>query len=115
MALERETAMKALACLLLLLAAPAAQAQMYKCTEGGKTRYSDKPITDCKNVQVKGQANVSASPAPTRRAQVSKEQAEFDYRCSQLRRDYGAAQRSPDSPARDQRLESMRSDYAACR
>jgi hypothetical protein len=25
------------------------QAQMYKCTEGGKTRYSDKPITDCKS------------------------------------------------------------------
>lgn len=35
--------------LALLLAAPAAQAQMYKCTEGGKTRFSDKPFTDCKS------------------------------------------------------------------
>ena len=43
-----ENAVRTLAWLILVLVAPAAQAQMYKCTEGGKTRYSDKPITDCK-------------------------------------------------------------------
>ena len=50
--------MRLAACLLLLLAAPVAQAQMYKCTEGGKTRYSDKPITDCKS------ATTLKSPTP---------------------------------------------------
>jgi hypothetical protein len=43
--------MRILAWLLFLAAAPAAQAQMYKCTEGGKTRYSDKPIPDCKDAR----------------------------------------------------------------
>ena len=50
--------MRLAACLLLLLAAPVVQAQMYKCTEGGKTRYSDKPITDCKSA-----TTVAAPPA----------------------------------------------------
>jgi hypothetical protein len=41
--------MKALA-LALLLVVPAAHAQMYKCVDpSGKTRYSDKPIADCKS------------------------------------------------------------------
>jgi hypothetical protein len=51
--------MRLAACLLLLLAAPVVQAQMYKCTEGGKTRYSDKPITDCKS------ATTITSPTPS--------------------------------------------------
>jgi hypothetical protein len=51
--------MRAVACLLLLLAVPAAQAQTYKCVDpSGKTRYSDKPITDCKN------ARTITTPAP---------------------------------------------------
>jgi hypothetical protein len=50
--------MKSLA-LALLLAVPAAHAQMYKCTEGGKTRYSDKPITDCKST-----STIKAPPPP---------------------------------------------------
>src|SRR5436190_19439497 len=34
----------------LLLAAPPAQAQMYKCVDArGKTQYSDRPIPGCKN------------------------------------------------------------------
>jgi len=34
----------------LLLAAPPAQAQMYKCVDArGKTQYSDKPIPGCKS------------------------------------------------------------------
>lgn len=109
--------MRSLACLLLLLAAPAVQAQMYKCTEGGKTRYSDKPITDCRNVEVKGQANTYAgTPTPAaRRNPVTKEQAEFDNKCGNLRREYTALQRAPDTAQREQRLQEMRADYAACR
>jgi hypothetical protein len=108
--------MRILACLILLLAAPAAQAQMYKCTEGGRTRYSDKPITDCKNVEVKGKANTYAgTPTPVRRrGQVSKEQVQHDSRCTQLQREHAALQRSPDSAAREQRLQSMRSEFAGC-
>ena len=108
--------MRALACVLLLLAAPA-HAQMYKCTEGGKTRYSDKPITDCKNVEVKGQANTAVStptPGARRAGPISQKQQEFDNRCAQLRREHKALQRSPDSPARDQRLEAMQREYNAC-
>ena len=41
--------MRHLACLLMLLAPAVHAQQMYKCTEAGKTRYSDKPITDCKS------------------------------------------------------------------
>jgi Domain of unknown function (DUF4124) len=55
--------MKLLA-LALLLAVPAAQAQMYKCTEGGKTRYSDKPITDCKSASTIAAPPTSSAPAP---------------------------------------------------
>ena len=109
--------MRALACLLLLLAASAAQAQMYKCTDGGKTRYSDKPITDCKNTEVKGQANTYAgTPTPAaRRNQVTKGQVEFDNKCANLRRENSALQRAPDSPQREQRLQDMSADYRACR
>ena len=109
--------MRALACLLLLLAAPVVQAQMYKCTEGGKTRYSDKPITDCKNVEVKGQANTYAgTPTPAgRRNQPTKERVEFDNKCATLRREHTALQRAPDTPQREQRMQEMRADYTACR
>ena len=53
--------MRTLACLMLLVVAPYAQAQMYKCTDGGKTRFSDKPFTDCKSNQVTG---APSAPAP---------------------------------------------------
>ena len=53
------TVMKSLIYLVLLFAAPAVQAQMYKCTEGGKTRYSDKPIADCKSA-----TTIAAPPPP---------------------------------------------------
>jgi hypothetical protein len=109
--------MRTLACLMLLLAAPAVHAQMYKCTEGGRTRYSDKPITDCKNTQVKAQTNTAVAPpaaAPARRAQVTKAQAEFDHRCAQMRRDHAQLRRSPDSATRDQRLEELSKASAGC-
>lgn len=110
--------MRALACLLLLLAAPAVHAQIYKCTEGGKTRFSDKPITDCKtSTEVKGQANTYAGTptAPARRNEVTKQQAEFDNKCATLRREHQALQRAPETPEREQRMQEMRGDYAACR
>ena len=53
-----------LACLLLIVA-PAVQAQMYKCTEGGKTRFSDKPFTDCKSQSVQGE--IKPPPEPVAR------------------------------------------------
>jgi hypothetical protein len=129
--------MRTLTCLLLLLAAPFAQAQMYKCTDGGKTRFSDKPFTDCKSNQVTGAPSapvVAPSPSATAPKQaagapkpaskskhvakvnpVTRQQQDFDNRCAQIRRDYSATQRAPDTAQRDQRLESMRAGYSACR
>lgn len=108
--------MRSLLFAVLLLAVPAAQAQMYKCTEGGKTRYSDKPITDCKNVEVRGQPNTYAGePAPSRPGRTSKERMEFDNKCSNLRQEQSRLQRAPDGPEREKRMQDMRVDYAACR
>lgn len=107
--------MKILACLLLLLAAPAAQAQMYKCTEGGKTRYSDKPISDCKNAEVKQKANTYAGErTEPARNKVSKEAVERDSKCANLRREHARLRKGPDTAERDQRLDEMRSSYRAC-
>jgi len=119
-------AMRAVACLLLLLAAPAVHAQIYKCTEGGKTRFSDKPIADCKNQSVQGEVKAPVeepprAPAgkkgqePKAKVQVSKERVEFDRKCATLRQEHARLQRGPDDAAREQRMESMRSEYAACR
>ena len=106
--------MRILACLILLIAAPV-HAQMYKCTEGGKTRYSDKPIADCKSAVVKGQPNTYVgTPTPARRATVTREQAERDHRCTQLRREHAGLRRAPDTAERDNRLQDMRKDLAAC-
>lgn len=61
--------MRTLACLILFLAAPVVQAQMYKCTEDGKTRYSDKPIADCKSattLQAPPPPEASSAPAAKR-------------------------------------------------
>ena len=137
--------MRALACLLLLLAAPTVHAQMYKCTDGGKTRFSDKPFTDCKTNQVTGTPSAPvAAPTPPAAAPkqaagtpkaapgtyktakaapkhvakvnpVTKQQQDFDNRCAQARRDYAAAQRGPDTAEREERLASMRAGNAACR
>ena len=106
--------MRVLAGLLLLLAVPVAQAQMYKCTEGGRTRYSDKPIADCRNAEVKGQVNVHAgNPAP-RPGRVSKEVVEADRKCNQLRQEHQRLRRAPDNASRDERMQEMRSALAAC-
>ena len=107
--------MRVLAGLLLLLVVPVAQAQMYKCTEGGKTRYSDKPIADCRNAEVKGQVNVHAgTPTPPRAGRVPKEVVEADRKCIQLRQENQRLRRAPDSASRDERMQEMRSALAAC-
>ncbi len=52
--------------LALLLVVPAAQAQLYKCVDAdGKTRYSDKPFTDCKT------RKTIATPPPSDRRQAA--------------------------------------------
>ena len=119
--------MRLLACLLLALAAPA-QAQIYKCTEGGKTRFSDKPITDCRSQQVTGApkpepvapaapAGKDGKKAPRVVAHKAppKEAVEFDRKCATVRQEYARLQRGPDDAGREQRMEAMRSSYAACR
>ena len=116
--------MRLLVCLLLALAAPA-QAQIYKCTEGGKTRFSDKPITDCRSQQVTGAPKpepvVPAAPAGKdgKKAQriakaPPKEAVEFDRKCATVRQEYARLQRGSDDAAREQRMDAMRSSYAAC-
>ena len=109
--------MRTLACLLLLFAAPAVQAQMYKCTDGGKTRYSDQPITDCKNAEVQEKANTyqGDAVAPSRPGRVSKEAQEFDRKCANVRQERAKLQRAPDGPEREQRMQDMSADYRACR
>jgi hypothetical protein len=55
-------AMRILACLLLLLAAPALQAQMYKCKdERGRWVFSDKPLPGCADAP---ETPGTKSPAP---------------------------------------------------
>ena len=60
--------MRVLACLLLLLAVPAVQAQMYKCKdERGRWVFSDKPLPGCADAPetpgAKSPAPQSAQPA----------------------------------------------------
>ena len=106
--------MRSLACLLLLAAAPLAQAQMYKCTDGGKTRFSDKPFTDCKtqNQAVKVQPNVALSTPP--RVYRPKE-PHPDPKCESLRREMTEVQRGgvKDS-ASEQRMQDLRTSLKPC-
>jgi len=56
--------MRVVACLLLLLAVPAVQAQMYKCKdERGRWVFSDKPLPGCA-----GAPEVPAAKAPAKSA-----------------------------------------------
>jgi len=54
-------------------------------------------------------------PEPKAKVQVSKERVEFDRKCATLRQEHARLQRGPDDAAREQRVEAMRSEYAACR
>jgi hypothetical protein len=96
---------RALALALLLAAAGAAHAQMYKCVdERGVTHYTDKPRPGCKGGEVdirpippmSGKAAAPAGDlgrqeADFRRRQISREQAEskdrkaLDQRCQRVR------------------------------
>lgn len=108
--------MRILACLLLLAAAPV-HAQMYKCVDAnGRARYSDKPITDCKSSEVKLKSNTyqgEPARAPSR-ARVTREMAEADHRCNQLRQEHARLRRAPDSAERDGKLQEIRAPLAAC-
>ena len=125
--------MRLSACLLLLLAAPAVQAQMYKCTEGGKTRFSDKPFADCRSQSLQGEVKApapAAEPAPpasgkpgataaakkARKAKVEvpKEVADADRRCAAIVQEHRRLQRSSDEASRE-RVQETRSQYNACR
>jgi uncharacterized protein DUF4124 len=106
--------MRALACVFLLLAASAAQAQMYKCTDGGKTRFSDKPFTDCKSQPqpVRVQPNVALStPA---RSYVPRP-PHPDPKCQNLRREMQEVQRAGvKDAASEQRWQDLRTAYKPC-
>lgn len=62
--LARGCGIVAAGCALAALVAPAVSAQVYRCTEGGKTVYSDKPCgSSSKSVNV--QSNTIQSPSQT--------------------------------------------------
>ena len=89
----------------LLLAAPLACAQMYKCVdERGKTQYTDKPCKGGKQVDIQGQPpiggelkapveNLPKDEADFKRRQAERERAEatdraaLRQRCDQARRE----------------------------
>lgn len=107
------SAMRLVTCLLLLLALPA-HAQMYKCTEGGKTRFSDKPFTDCKTQSqpVKVQPNVALStPA---RGYVPRS-PHPDPKCAGLQREMREVQRAGvKDAASEQRWQELRTALKPC-
>ena len=92
---------------LLLLAASAAHAQMYKCTdERGVVQYTDKATAGCKQVAIRASPPISGSLTPPaddlarREAEFRKRQIDRDAsmtqarealfgRCVQLRREQG--------------------------
>jgi len=95
---------------LLILAWPAAHAQMYKCVdERGVTSYSATPRADCKGgkkVDIQGSPPISGSVAPRsanvpqqdadfKRRQIEREQADakdktaLAERCARLRNEHG--------------------------
>jgi hypothetical protein len=106
--------MRLLACLLLALAAPAVQAQMYKCTEGGKTRFSDKPFTDCKtqNQPVKVQPNVALS-TPAR--SYAPKPPHPDPKCASLQRELREVERAGvKDAASEERRQDLRNALKPC-
>jgi hypothetical protein len=109
--------MRSLACVALLLAAPLAQAQMYKCTDGGKTRFSDKPFTDCKtqNQPVKVQPNVAVSTRSTPARVYQPRPPHPDPKCESLRREMREFERvGIKDAAGDQRRQDLREALRPC-
>jgi anti-sigma28 factor (negative regulator of flagellin synthesis) len=79
--------------LLLLLAAPAAQAQMYKCVDArGVTQYADKPCADGKGraVDIRSQPPISGKLAP-QGADTRDAESEFQRRRIERSREEEAA------------------------
>ena len=136
--------MKTLAIAVLLAVSIPVQAQMYKCVdEGGKARYSDKPIAGCKTQTKlaappppakgapgargslpKGFAAPKASAsaqAPAKRAAkaepTEQEKAYFASRCKTLKEEeqWLLSPRGAVTEARDARLGQVRQALSACR
>jgi hypothetical protein len=118
----------------LLLAAPPAQAQMYKCVDArGKTQYSDKPIPGCKNTTtVEPPASPPARPAPGAASKAPAKQAakpapkgemgEYSAeqrasRCKALReeRDWLQGPRGRGVQSHDERLAQVEQALRECR
>ena len=124
-----KNAMRTFAWLLLVLVAPAVQAQMYKCTEGGKTRYSDKPITDCKDARTvvapPPKAAEPTKPAAAKKAPDSRptsQQAAYERkyqasRCKELREEerWLLSPRGQRVENQATRLGQVRQALSACR
>lgn len=75
--------MKGLLILATLLAASGAQAQVYKCAEGGKTVFSDVPCASGREINVRPASGASTAPVPAptvggNASVVSKEKALLD-------------------------------------
>ena len=115
--------MRVLAWLLLLLAVPAVQAQTYKCVdEHGKTRYSDKPIADCKSATTISTPPPSSSPGPaaSSRPRKSPDKKDLLKHGNQREASQMAAKKGSSKPAPAQRtakVEPTEHDkkYAAAR
>lgn len=64
--------MRVLALAVLLAAAPAAQAQLFKCVDAkGRTHYTDKPLPGCKG----GPAEIKPPPPSATETQAKQEKA----------------------------------------
>jgi hypothetical protein len=99
--------------LLLFAAAPAAHAQMYKCTdERGRTTYSDKPGPSCKG----GEVDIRPSPPAGGKAaapggrDLAEQEAEFQRR--RIQREQADEKAAAQRARMEQRCASMHTDLA---
>ena len=92
---------------LCLAAALDAHAQLYKCVdEQGKTRYTDKPATDCKETAIKGSPPISGA-LPERHENLGAEERDFKRRQQQQQ-----AKDSKEQQALAQRCARLRQERA---
>jgi len=91
-----------------LLAAPAAQAQMYKCLDArGVTQYTDKPCAAGRGgeVDIRGQPPISGKVTPYRE-DLRRDERDFQRRESQRERERQADEKQ--AQARQKRCEQQR-------
>ena len=83
-----------------LLAAGAAEAQMYKCVDArGVTQYADKPCPGGKQVDIRGQPPISGRLQP-QDPNLSREERDFQRRRTQREREEQAEARAGDQQKR---------------